>query len=301
MQVTFWGVRGSIPTPGKDTVRIGGNTPCVEVRTVEGDLLILDAGTGIRPLGLALEARHAERTIGHLFLSHTHWDHIQGLPFFAPARRRGNRFTIIGARRMNERLERVLAGQYMDTYLPFSLREMEADILIKEIQDGETVVLGEHTLVTARRLDHPGGVFAYRIRCGDLAVVYATDLRHPSAGIDERLVELAQGADLLIHDAHFGPEDAVSYPHWGHSSWLQAIAVAEAAQVRRLALFHFSPNDSDDALEELERRAQARFPHAFLSREGMTLDLRAGRISQETVARRSGPLQQAAPGPIGVS
>lgn len=274
MQITFWGVRGSIPTPGRGTVRVGGNTSCVEVRTTEGDLLILDAGTGIRPLGLALEAQHAERIIGHLFLSHTHWDHIQGLPFFAPARRRGNRFTIIGAKRMNERLERVLAGQYMDTYLPFSLREMEADILIKEIRDGETVVLGEHSLVTARRLDHPGGVFAYRIQCGELAVVYATDLRHPLGGIDERLVELARGTDLLIHDAHFGPEDAALYPHWGHSSWVQAIAVAEAACARRLAFFHYSPTDTDDTLEMIEKEAQARFPQAFLSREGMTIELR---------------------------
>lgn len=273
MKVTFWGVRGSIPTPGPETVRIGGNTPCVEVRTPDGDLLVLDAGTGIRPLGLALQQSVSERIVGHVFLSHTHWDHIQGLPFFLPARIRGNRFTILGEKRVDERLERVLAGQYVDTYLPFSLGEMEADLLIKEIQDGETIVVGEHTLVKARRLAHPGGVFAYRIDWHDVAMVYATDLRHFSGLLDERLVELAQNANLLIHDAQFLSDEEVRYPHWGHSTWLEAIHAAEAAGVERLALFHYSPSASDDTLEALEREAKERFPQAFLSREGLTIDL----------------------------
>jgi len=273
MKVTFWGVRGSIPTPGIETVRVGGNTPCVEVRTPDEDLLILDAGTGIRPLGLALQAQCADRIIGHIFLSHTHWDHIQGLPFFSPARLRGNRFTILGEKRVDERLDQILAGQYVDTYLPFSLREMEADILIKEIRDRETIVIGENTLITARRLDHPGGVFAYRICWHDMRMVYATDLRHPFDGIDERLVELARGADLLIHDAHFLPDETVLYPDWGHSSWLQAIEVAEASQAKWLVLFHYNPAASDDVLEAIEREAQIRFPQTSLAREGLTIDL----------------------------
>ncbi len=272
MNVTFWGVRGSIPTPGPETVRIGGNTPCVQVTTPDGDLVILDAGTGIRLLGKALLQRPPRRIIGHIFLSHTHWDHIQGLPFFAPARRRGNRFTILGGRRVNERLEHVLAGQYLDTYLPFSLREMEADILIKELRNGETLVLGEHTLVTARKMDHPGGVFAYRVRWRDRVVVYATDLQHPAGGVAPALVELAAGADLLIHDAHF--VDSNDMPDWGHSSWSKAIEVARAAGVRRLALFHHSPDSDDDMLERREREAQADFSALLLSREGETLALR---------------------------
>jgi len=275
MKVTFWGVRGSIPTPGPETVRVGGNTSCVEVCTPDDDLIILDAGTGIRPLGLSLQARYKDRVIGHIFLSHTHWDHIQGLPFFSPARRRGNRFTILGEKRVDERLDRVLAGQYMDTYLPFSLREMDADILVKEVRDGETVVLGEHTLVTAQRMDHPGGCFSYRIRWHDLAVVYATDLRHPAGALDERLIEFSRGADLLIHDAHFTPEEIQRFPDWGHSSWGQAIAVAEAADVKRLALFHYNPTATDEVLEALEKKLQTKHPYIFLSREGLTVHLGA--------------------------
>jgi phosphoribosyl 1,2-cyclic phosphodiesterase len=273
MKVTFWGVRGSIPTPGPETVRVGGNTSCVEVYTPDDDLIILDAGTGIRPLGLSLQARYEDRVIGHIFLSHTHWDHIQGLPFFTPARQRGNRFTILGEKRVDERLERVLAGQYMDTYLPFSLREMDADILIKEVRDGETVVLGEHTLVTAQRMDHPGGCFSYRIRCHNLTVVYATDLRHPVGALDEKLIEFSREADLLIHDAHFTPDETRRFPDWGHSSWGQAIAVAEAAHVKQLALFHHSPTATDALLETLEKQMQVEHPQIFLSREGLTVRL----------------------------
>lgn len=273
MKVTFWGVRGTIPSPGKETVHLGGNTPCVEVYTPDGDLLILDAGTGIRPLGRSLQNRFPERIVGHIFLSHTHWDHIQGLPFFLPARKRGNRFTILGEKRVDERLEHILAGQYLDTYLPFSLAEMEADILIKEIRDGETVVVGEHTLVKACRLDHPGGVFAYRISWQRRTLVYATDLRHLPDALDKRLVELAREADLLIHDAHFSPEEALLYPDWGHSSWLQAVEAARAARVRRLALFHYSPDATDAGMEAVLEKARDRFPETFLSREQESIDL----------------------------
>ncbi|MBN1484249.1 MAG: MBL fold metallo-hydrolase [Chloroflexia bacterium] len=280
MKVTFWGVRGSIPAPGPETVKVGGNTSCTEIRTPDGDLLILDAGTGIRPLGLHLSQIPRCRLIGHIFLSHTHWDHIQGLPFFEPAHRRGNRFTILGEKRVNERLEQVLAAQYMDTYLPFSLREMQADILIKEMQDGETVLLGENTSVTALRGEHPGGVFVYRLCWHDCCVVYATDVRHPSDGLDTALIHLARGADLLIHDAHFTPEQVRAYPHFGHSSWLQAVKVAQAARVKRLALFHHRPTASDEELQEVERRAQEIFPPAFISREGFSLDLLASAASQ---------------------
>lgn len=273
MKVTFWGVRGSIPSPGPETVRVGGNTPCVEIRTPDNDLLILDAGTGIRLLGEQIEREGSGRVIGHIFLSHTHWDHIQGLPFFAPSRRRGNRFTIMGEKRVDEQLEQILAAQYVDTYLPFSLGELEADILIKEIRDNETVVVGEHTLTTARRLAHPGGVFAYRIQWRDTVVVYATDLRHPLDRLDEGLVEFARDADLLIHDAHFRPQEVALFPDWGHSSWLQAVQVAESARVKRLALFHHKPSASDDELEAIEGEAQSQFAGLLLSRERETIDL----------------------------
>ncbi len=273
MKVTFWGVRGSIPVPGPDTVRVGGNTPCVEIKTADREVLIIDAGTGIRLLGLDLIRRGLDRQPAVLLFSHTHWDHIQGLPFFPPARFRWNRLVILGARRVDRHLEQILAGQMLDPYLPFTLEDLPADLLIKEIRDGEKVVVGNHTAVLPSQLPHPGGVFGFRITCQGKVTVYASDVNHPPAGLDPRLLELARDADLLIHDAHFTPEDKEEHPTWGHSSWVEAVQAARAAGAKRLALFHHDPMHTDDALEGIERQAQALFPGCFLAREGMEVVL----------------------------
>ena len=140
MLVKFWGVRGSFPVPGPDTVRVGGNTTCVEVQTADREVLILDAGMGIRLLGLDLARRAPERLIAVLLFSHTHWDHIQGLPFFSPATLRRNRLVILGQRRVDKQLEQILAAQMSDAYLPFTLEDLRADLLIKEVRDGERIV-----------------------------------------------------------------------------------------------------------------------------------------------------------------
>lgn len=273
MKVRFWGVRGSIPVPGPDTVRVGGNTPCVEVQTTDREVIILDAGTGIRLLGLDLLRRPVERLICVLLFSHTHWDHIQGLPFFPPARLRDSRLTILGEHRVDRRLDRILAGQMVDAYLPFALSDLHADLLIKEVHDGEKIVVGNDTTVFSRRLQHPGGVFGYRIACHGKAVVYASDVNHPPDGPDPRLVELAQDADLLIHDAQFTPEEKQERQGWGHSTWQEAIQVAQQANVQRLALFHHDPLHTDDTLEEIEKLAQAVFPPTFLATEGLEITL----------------------------
>jgi len=271
MKVRFWGVRGGIPVPGPDTVRVGGNTPCVEVRTSDGDLIILDAGSGIRPLGLALQREFPKRLICSLLISHTHWDHIQGFPFFAPARRRHNRIVIFGEKRVDERLEQILAGQMRAVYLPFALEDLHADLLIKEMRDGETLVIGDHTLVDVRSLDHPGGVFGFRITNRGNVVAYATDVGHGPNGLDQRVIDLAHSADLLIHDSQFSVEQKAHHWEWGHSSWEDGVRVAIAAGVKRLALFHHDVLATDDELEELEHRAQTVFPGAFVAREGLEL------------------------------
>jgi phosphoribosyl 1,2-cyclic phosphodiesterase len=273
VKVRFWGVRGSIPVPGPSTVRVGGNTPCVEIQTSDREVLIIDAGTGIRLLGLDVDRRPVERMIAVLLFSHTHWDHIQGLPFFTPAGLPRNRLVILGEHRVDRRLEQVLAGQMAEPYLPFSLKDLHADLLIKEVHDGEKVVVGNSTTILPRRLPHPGGVFGYRVSCGGKVAVYASDVNHPADGLDPHLIELAQDADLLIHDAQLTPEEKQARPAWGHSSWLEAIQVAQQANARRLILFHHDPMHTDDELEEIERQAQALFPATFLAREGMEITL----------------------------
>lgn len=273
MKCKFWGVRGSIPVPGPGTVRVGGNTACVEIKTADREVLIIDAGTGIRLLGLDLIERGLDHQPAVLLFSHTHWDHIQGLPFFTPARLRWNRLVILGARRVDRHLEQILAGQMIDAYLPFTLEDLHADLLIKEIHDGEKIIIGNHTSVLPSKLPHPGGVFGFRITCQGKAVVYASDVNHPRNGLDERIVALARDADLLIHDAHFTPEEKEERPTWGHSSWLEAVRTAQAAGARRLALFHHDPMHTDDELEAIEVQAQAMFPDCFLAREGMEVEL----------------------------
>lgn len=259
--------------PGPGTVRIGGNTSCVEIQTTDREVIILDAGTGIRLLGLDLAQRPVERLIAVLLFSHTHWDHIQGLPFFSPAGQHNTRLVIMGEHRVDRRLERVLAGQMVDAYLPFTLEDLHADLLIKEVHDGERIVIGNSTTILPRRLPHPGGVFSYRISCQNKTVVYASDVNHPLDGPIRRLIELAQDANLLIHDAQYTPAEKRERPAWGHSSWMEAIQVAQRANVRQLALFHHDPMHTDDELEEIERRAQAVFPPTFMAREGMEVTL----------------------------
>ena len=273
VKVRFWGVRGSIPVPGPDTVRVGGNTACVELQTQDREVIIIDAGTGIRLLGLDLARRPAERLIAVLMFSHTHWDHLQGLPFFTPATVRQNRVVVLGERRMGRRLEQILAGQMVDAYLPFTLDDLRADLLIKEVHDGEKLVVGNSTSVLPRRLHHPGGVFGFRIVNQGRTVVYASDVSHPIDKPDPNVVDLARNADLLIHDAQYTPEEKQQHADWGHSSWIDAVHVAQQAEVQQLALFHHDPLHTDDDLEKIERQAQAMFPGAFLAREGMEVTL----------------------------
>lgn len=273
MKVRFWGVRGAIPVPGADTVRVGGNTPCVEVQTADREVLILDAGTGIRLLGLDLVERSPNQLRAVLLFSHTHWDHIQGFPFFYPARQLHNRLLIQGERRVDRQLKQLLASQMSDAYFPLALEDLAADLRFREVQDAEQIDVGTHTTILPRRMPHPGGVFGYRICCLGKIVVYATDVNHPAEGLHAGTVDLARDADLLIHDAQFTPSEKGERPHWGHSSWLEAIQVATEANVGHLALFHHDPMRTDDELEAIELEAQSLFPNAFMAREGMEVEL----------------------------
>ncbi len=270
--VRLWGVRGGMPSPGPETVRVGGNTPCVEVRTGDNQIVILDAGTGIRPLGQALVQEAGGRVVVTLLISHTHWDHIQGFPFFDVARRRGNRIVIIGEKKVGRTLEAVMAGQLSAPYLPFGYEELESDLITKEIEDGETIVIGDRTLVTARSAFHPGGVFVYRIEHDGRSVVYASDVGHPTGSLDGRVVEIARGCDVLIHDANFSDQEKMRHPDWGHSSWREAAQVGKLANAGRTVLFHHDFRATDDFLfDVVEKEAQQINANAVVGYEGLEL------------------------------
>jgi phosphoribosyl 1,2-cyclic phosphodiesterase len=240
---------------------------------VDREVIILDAGTGIRLLGLDLVARSPNQLRAVLLFSHTHWDHIQGFPLFDPARQLHNRLLIQGERRVDRQLKQLLASQMSDAYFPIALEDLRADLQFREVQDSEQIDVGTHTTILPHRLPHPGGVFGYRICCQGKTVVYATDVNHPLEGLHTGTVDLARNADLLIHDAQFTPSEKRERPNWGHSSWLEAIQVAQEANVRHLALFHHDPMRSDDEVEAIERESQALLPTSFMAREGMELIL----------------------------
>ncbi|HEY4240917.1 MAG TPA: MBL fold metallo-hydrolase [Kofleriaceae bacterium] len=273
MKVRFWGVRGSIPVPGRATSRYGGNTSCVEVRPHGAAPIIIDAGTGIRRLGKALMdgAFGDGRGSASILISHTHWDHVQGLPFFSPLYRAGNRVEIF-ARQRDLHLEAVFSQQHDSPYFPVPLSAMQADMQFHELVEGARFSIGGAT-VTSTRLNHPWVALAYRIDADGASVAYCSDTApftdlllgrefvQRAPALDEPLppavaaelasmragvVALARGVDLLIYDTQFTRDEYRQRPHWGHSHPDDAIAIAREAGVARLCLYHHAPARTDD-------------------------------------------------------
>ena len=276
--VRFWGVRGSIPTPERGSLGVGGNTSCVEVRAADGTTLVLDAGTGARALGVALTAQAGGRPVhAHVLFSHFHWDHLQGLPFFAPLYTPGNHvhFYAAGPRAggpPDERLDALLRGQMCPPYFPAPFHEVGAATTATTLAEGEPFAIGGLT-VRPFPLHHPQGSHGFRIEADGAAVVYATDYEHGVAAYDAGLRDVARDADLLISDAQFTPDEYALRRGWGHTTYAEAAAVAEAAGVGRLALFHHDPAHDDETLARIETSTRSLFPATVLAAEGMEIRL----------------------------
>jgi phosphoribosyl 1,2-cyclic phosphodiesterase len=266
MRVTFWGTRGSVPTPGPSTVRYGGNTACVEMRTRADTFFIFDSGTGIRELGLEL-ARQGRSVKAHIMLGHTHWDHIHGFPFFTPVFAPGNRLSIYGARDLDRSLRDVLAGQMHYTYFPVPLGDLRADITFCELEEGKFHI--EDATVRTHYLNHTAVTMGYRVEADGVSVAYVTD--HEPFGMvenglrggyvhggDRRLIEFVRGVDLLIQDAQYTPEEYAARRGWGHGSTDYVVDIAVEAGVRRLALFHHEPAHADDDIDRMLEQCRAR-------------------------------------------
>ena len=271
LDIDLWGTRGSIPTPGAGTIRYGGNTPCVTVRGPSGRRLILDAGTGIRALGRQLERQiGAEPEDLTILLSHTHWDHIQGLPFFAPLYRRGYRIRFMGPGQPGQSLESVIRAQMTPAVFPVPITALEAEWSVTEIAPGPVPVNGFEVACTP--LCHSGIAFGYRI--GDTSgsmLAYLTDneLGAPNAAeCRPDIVRFLRGVDTLIHDAMYFESEGRERIGWGHSTAVEAVELAIEAGVRRLVLFHHAPEHDDDALERLLREAEQR-----RDRDGSALEI----------------------------
>ncbi len=277
-KVRFWGVRGSIATPGPETAKVGGNTSCVELECGD-ERIVLDAGTGLRGLGDELARRGDARV--SLLLSHLHWDHIQGLPFFVPLYLPNSELAVYGPGFGEGGLAGALGRQMSAPGFPVELTDVPARLSLRELRHGSRFALGG-VAITSARLNHPGGVLGYRIEFGGRSLVYATDTEHYDC-VDPALAALSRGADLLIYDAQYTPEEyrGVAGPAkvgWGHSTFEAGIALARQAGVENLVLFHHDPRRSDDALLALERRAQALDPRVFAAREGTAFELHGGAL-----------------------
>jgi phosphoribosyl 1,2-cyclic phosphodiesterase len=265
MKIKFWGVRGSIPTPGKNTTRYGGNTPCIEVLGDDGTIVILDSGTGIRALGESLAAKSPIEI--NLCISHTHWDHIHGFPFFIPAYIPNNIINIFGPSHYNKTLKEIMAQQMAYSYFPVLAEELRAKINYTDLKE-ELFNAGSFKIST-KFMNHPVTALGYRIEEGDKKIAYTGDHEpyynfigsEDGEDIDEinmiiheqnnNIVQFVKGVDVLISDAHYLEEEYAKRAGWGHSSIFQALNLAINAGVKHLVLFHHEPARSDDEMDML--------------------------------------------------
>jgi phosphoribosyl 1,2-cyclic phosphodiesterase len=266
LRVQFWGTRGSVPSPGRKTMRYGGNTPCVEIRTDEGWLVILDAGTGIRELGLSLIDRSDGAPLeGDIFLTHAHWDHIQGIPFFAPIFQRGNHFTIFGSKSLERSVDRVVRDQMSPVVFPVSFEELDARIDFSTIAGGERRS-GRGYEVQAFEVQHPGGALGYRFGSPgtDRTLVYVSDNeigapeKYASApDWKQQFVNFVRGATVFVHDTMYTTDEYDHHHGWGHSTFRDAVEVALEAGVGTRVLFHHEPRRSDEELDHCIEECRA--------------------------------------------
>jgi phosphoribosyl 1,2-cyclic phosphodiesterase len=282
MQVTLWGTRGSVPSPGPNTVRYGGNTSCVEIRLDDGTEIILDAGTGIRALGRKLAGQEARPPI-FLLMSHAHWDHVHGFPFFRPAYESGWRVHVGGWSHSIQAIRDLMYQQMDGLSFPVEFGELGADVSFMDLGDSASQI--QSATLELGLCSHPGGCSCFRVRTdGSGTLMHITDNELAAVGSDARtrrraLTELCSGVDVLIHDAQFLPEELARFSGWGHSSYEDAVELAAQAGAKRLLLFHHDPDRTDKQVDEIALRAQEHIARRGYklkcepAREGMSFTL----------------------------
>ena len=274
MKIKFWGVRGSIPSPGPSTAKVGGNTSCVEIRFGK-DIFIVDGGTGLRNLGEALTKELPVKA--RLFFSHVHWDHIQGFPFFAPAYIPGNEFHVFGLKNSKHTMQDILDHQMSGPNFPVSFSIMNAKFLFNDISAGE--VLNEGNLkVTAAFTNHPNNGLCFRFQGEKGSVVYASDTEHIEGQLDQNLLSILHEADYFIYDSQYSDDEysgKVGFPRkgWGHSTWTEGIKLAKEAGVKHFILFHHDPTHDDEFLRKREKECRKVFPNSVIAYEGLVIDI----------------------------
>ncbi|HEV8131467.1 MAG TPA: MBL fold metallo-hydrolase [Acidobacteriota bacterium] len=278
LRLKFWGVRGSTPTPQIENLSYGGNTACLEVRLPTNEIFIFDGGTGVRNLGISLVEEFKERKLSATFLlTHYHWDHIQGIPFFAPLYAGANEFTFYSFRRARpgrkgdaepyyDTVREMLEGQMKNPYFPINFAFLPSKRDFREIHR-DPIKFGNLN-VHPFPLNHPQGALGYRIESEGAVIVYASDLEHGHRELDSTLREFAQNADILIYDSQYTPEEYEQRKGWGHSTWLEATKVANDSRVKQLILFHHDPSHTDQMFFEVVQQARMHFENTLGAKEG---------------------------------
>ena len=273
MRLKFWGVRGSTPTPERRNSGYGGNTPCLELRLNNGTILIFDCGSGMRPLGKSLLREFGDNPIvAYIFLSHFHWDHIQGIPFFLPLYRKGNAFFFHSVAVKGLELESAMEGQMATPYFPVDMTIMGA---VRHFYDiGESPIDVNGAVITPVSLNHPQGSIGYRIEADGGILAYASDTEPGSEVHDQNVRKLAQGADVFIYDCQYTPEQlAGPKKGWGHSTWVEGVKIAQEVGARQFVLFHHEPEHDDAFVDKLVSLAKKKFPNSLGATEGHILHI----------------------------
>ena len=268
--IRFRGVRGTVACPGSDYVRYGGNTSCIEVRCA-GHLFILDAGTGLRLLGMELNEAGSVDT--DILLTHTHIDHIAGMPFFIPLFKPGNRLRIHAGHLWDNdvRLRDVFLRLIEAPIFPVPLEAVGAQVSFEEFRAGDRLDLREGVVIRTAPLNHPNGATGYRIEWDGKSVCYVTDTEHVEGEIDANILALIEDTDIFIYDATYTAEEYPAFRGWGHSTWEAGAALAERGRVGRYVIFHHAPEHSDDDMDRIAERAQKTFGSTVVAQEGLVL------------------------------
>ena len=269
--VKFWGVRGSIACPERAYARYGGNTSCVQL-DLGGEQVILDAGTGMRGLGRQLLEQGKRNAT--LLLTHVHWDHTAGFPFFQPVYSESCAMQIMaGGLQPTRGIREVLSGQMAAPNFPVPLDALHADLRFQDFTAGDSFALSKTVGVKTARLNHPDGATGYRVEYAGKALCYVTDTEHTPGKPDEHVLSLIEGADLVIYDSTYTDSELPSRIGWGHSTWQEGVRLCRQAEAKRLAIFHHDPDHDDTFMDQLEADAKSTWPSAFAAREGMQFEL----------------------------
>jgi phosphoribosyl 1,2-cyclic phosphodiesterase len=264
-----WGARGSIPTPGPNTLKYGGNTSCLEIRCGD-ELIIFDAGTGIRELG-QLIIKEEPPVKATILFSHLHWDHIQGFPFFSPFYKEGNVFNLYAEKKTRGTIQELLSDQMKYPYFPVPITNMPARMTFTDIDSGAEVTAGDAKII-AYRANHPDGCLSYRVEFEGKSIVYATDTEH-NGDVDRNLYNAAKGADVFIYDCNYTEDEYKVKKGWGHSTWVEAVKLAKEAGAKKLILWHHDPLHDDLFIENLEKKVQEQFPNSEAAHENLIIRL----------------------------